>query len=77
MFAGREGLGREGWSGRKGEQGGRKGGEGGRRGAVGVWGMRGEGGRRREEKEAEKENNQIMKKNKLIMLDVTGYNDVN
>ena len=24
-----------------------------------------------------KETNQIMKKNKLIMLDVTGYNDVN
>ena len=70
-----EGVCRKGWAGKEGLE--RESGEGGRRGAVGVWGMRGEGGRRREEKEAEKETNQIMKKNKLIMLDVTGYNDVN
>jgi hypothetical protein len=35
VFAGKEGLGREGWSGRKGETGGREAGEGSRRGAVG------------------------------------------
>ena len=74
MFAGREGLGREGWSGRKRETGDREAGEGGRRGAVGVWGMRGAGGRWREGK---KENNQIIQKNKSIMLDDKGCNDVN
>ena len=64
MFAGREGLGREGWSGRKRETGDREAGEGGRRGAVGVWGMRGAGERRREGKEVAKETNQILQKNK-------------
>ena len=77
MFAGREGLGREGWSGRKRETDDRKAGEGGRRGAVGVWGMRGAGRRWREGKEEEKENNQIIQKNKSIMLDDLGYDDVN
>ena len=46
------------------DEAGRKGGEGSRRGAVGVWGGRGAGGRWREGKEDEKENNQIMQKNK-------------
>ena len=77
MFAGREGLGREGWSGRKGETGGREAGEGGRRGAVGVWGGRGAGGRWREGKEDEKETNQILQKNKSTMLDDLECNDVN
>ena len=69
MFAGREGLGREGLRGRKGDDGGRKGEEGGRRGAVGASGMRGTGGMWREGKEAEKETNQILQKNKSTMLD--------
>ena len=68
MFAGREGLGREGWSGRKGETGGREAGEGGRRGAVGEGRERG-GWEGREGKEVAKETNQILQKNKSTMLD--------
>ena len=69
MFAERDVREREGWRGRKGEKGGQKGGKGGRRGAVGVWGMRGAGGRWREGKEEGKKTNQIIQKNKSIMLD--------
>ena len=72
MFAGREGLGREGWSGRKVETVGREAEEGDRRGAVGASGMRGTGGRWREGKEVAKETNQILQKNKSTILDDLG-----
>ena len=51
--------------------------EGGRRGAVGASGMRGTGGRWREGKEAAKETNQILHKNKSTMLDDLGCTEVN
>jgi hypothetical protein len=72
VLAGREGLGREGLRGRKVEEAGRKGGEGSRRGAVGVWGGRGAGGRRREGIEDAKETKNILQKNKSTMLDDLG-----
>ena len=62
MFAGREGLGREGKREKEMKEGGREGGESSRRGAVGMWGGRGAGGRRREGKEAEKETIKLYKK---------------
>ena len=68
---------REGWRGRKGEKDGQECGKGGRRGAVGVWGGRGAGGRWREGKEAAKETNQILQKNKSTMLDDLGCTEVN
>ena len=72
MFAERNVREREGWRGRKGEKDGQEGGKGGRRGAVGVWGGREAGGRRREGKEVAKETNQIIQKNKSIMLNDIG-----
>jgi hypothetical protein len=42
-----------------------------------VWGGRGEGGRWREGKEDEKETKQIKQKNKSIMPDDLGCNNVN
>ena len=72
MIAGRGGLRREGLRGRKGENGGREDGERGRRGALGVGRERG-GREVRKGKEEEKETNQIIQKNKSIILDELGY----
>jgi hypothetical protein len=77
VFAGREELMREGWRERKGQEAGRKGGKGGRRGAAEVWGGRGAGGGGEKEKQAAKETNQIMQKNKSAMMDDLGNKRVN